>query len=170
MKRLLIALVLLTGCSGDGEGEGEGNQARSAAPAAGGKSPAGGGRLTSLTGLYEGGEVSPPNQLCVVEGGGEPRFGLVVWGSNLHSCSGSGTASRSGDRLRLRMTGDEACTIDAAISGTTIVLPSAVPDGCAYYCGERATMNGAQFTQKGDTAADAAKARDLVGDPLCTGG
>ena len=165
MRGIWLGLALLAGCSG--QGEGGGNQAAGEAPA--GKA-APGGRLTSLTGLYEGGEVQPPNQMCIIEKGGEARFGLVVWGSNQHSCSGSGTVARSGNILSLRMAGDEACTIDAMISGKTVTLPTAIPDGCAYYCGERARMAGAVLTQQGDTETDAGKAKDLVGDPLCTAG
>lgn len=162
ISKLLWALLLLASCS-RGDGDGGGNEAGVAAP------KAASGRLTTLTGLYEGGQAQPPNQLCIVEGQGEPRFGLVVWGANQHSCSGAGTVERQGERLRLRMTGDETCTIDARISGTTVTLPASVPDGCAYYCGARASMAGASFTQQGTGAEQAGKAKDLVGDPLCTG-
>ena len=165
ISKLLWALALLAGCS-RGDGEAEGNQAEGAAGGAGGEI----GRITTLTGLYEGGDSQTPNQMCIVEGQGEARFGLVVWGANQHSCSGSGTAARDGDILRLRMAGDETCAIEARISGSTVTLPQSVPDGCAYYCGARASMTGVSFTQKGNSAEDAGKARDLVGDPLCTGG
>jgi hypothetical protein len=161
MKKSLVLALLLSGCSGDREGEGAGNQATA---------PAGTGTLTRLTGLYEGGQSRPPNQLCIIEAEGEARFGLVVWGSNQHSCSGSGTVSRSGETLRFRMAGDETCSFEARISGTSIALPTAVPDGCAYYCGARASLTGASFAQAGTSVEDARKARDLVGDPLCTGG
>jgi hypothetical protein len=161
MKKWLVLVALLGACSGEGEGEGPGNQA--AAGKAGGT-----GTLSRLTGLYEGGESRPPNQLCIVEGKAEARFGLVVWGSNQHSCSGSGTVSRSGNALRFRMAGDETCSFEARITGTTVTLPASVPDGCAYYCGARASLTGAAFTQAGNSVEDALKARDLVGDPLCT--
>jgi hypothetical protein len=160
MNKWLVLALLVGGCSGERDGEGPANQA----------SPASGGTLTRLTGLYEGGQARPPNQLCIVEGQGEPRFGLVVWGANQHSCSGSGTVSRSGESLRFRMAGDETCSFEARIAGTTVTLPASVPDGCAYYCGARASLTGASFVQSGNSAEDAAKARDLVGDPLCTGG
>jgi hypothetical protein len=161
MKKSLVLALLLIGCSGDREGEGAGNQATG---------PAGTGTLTRLTGLYEGAQSRPPNQLCIIEAEGEARFGLVVWGSNQHSCSGSGTVSRSGDSLRFRMAGDETCSFEATINGTSITLPATVPDGCAYYCGARASLTGASFAQAGTSVEDARKARDLVGDPLCTGG
>lgn len=160
MKKLVIAMALLAGCS-DGDGQPDGNQA--AVPAGAAETT----DLTRLTGLYEGGAAATPNQMCVVERRRERRFGLVVWGGNLHSCSGTGIATRDGDTLRLAMAGDEACTIDAAIDGATVTLPDAIPEGCAYYCGARATLAGATFTQKGTTDEDAVKAKDLVGEPLC---
>ena len=167
MKKLLIALLILGGCSG-GEGEGDGN---ALAPATSGKSaaaPVRPGEIGALTGLYEGGDVSRKNQLCMVENKGEqPRFGLVVWGANQHSCSGSGTAVREGDRLSLKMAGDETCVIEARISGSSILLPESVPDGCAYYCGAQARLTAARFDKVGSARDDAAKAKDLVGDPLC---
>jgi hypothetical protein len=108
--------------------------------------------------------------MCIVDGkGDEQRFGLVVWGGNLHSCSGSGTVTRDGSSLRLAMAGDSACSIDATISGTTIKLPASVPAGCSYYCGARATLGGAELTQKGTTRSAAMEAKDLVGESLCAG-
>lgn len=165
MKKLLIVLLMLAGCSRGGEPQEGGNAAAPVGPA---KSEARPGEIGSLVGLYEGGEVSRTNQLCMVEGeGGETRFGLVVWGANLHSCSGSGTAVREGDRIRLQMAGDESCAIEARISGGSIVLPESVPDGCAYYCGADARLTAASFKKVGSGAQEAAKAKDLVGDPLC---
>jgi hypothetical protein len=67
------------------------------------------------------------------------------------------------------MAGDSACAIEASISGKTIKLPTAVPQGCAYYCGQRATLGGAELTQQGTTEQSAMKAKDLVGEPLCAG-
>ena len=164
MKRMLAACLLLTGCGGEA---GDANQAAPAVQPQG-EQAAGAGELTVLTGLYEGGAPERPSQLCITEGaGGANRFGLVVWGANDHSCSGAGTVSRRGGALRFTMLGDSSCTFEAPVSGTTVTLPSALPEGCAYYCGARASMAGASFTQKGTREEDALKAKDLVGDPLC---
>ena len=173
MKKLLVAALLLASCSGSDDPQQKvgGNAAapaaqmerqseRSEAPEA----------LATLTGLYEGGGREPRHQMCVVKGqGGGQRFGLIVWGGNQHSCSGSGTVTRSGDRLRLAMAGDSACTFEASISGKTIKLPGTVPQGCAYYCGQRATLGGAELTQQGTSEQAAMRAKDLVGEPLCAG-
>ncbi|HEY0625616.1 MAG TPA: hypothetical protein VGD10_02675 [Allosphingosinicella sp.] len=156
MKRVLMALVLVTGCGAGGD---QANQsAGSAAQTAG------------LTGLYEGGSPRP-NQLCVIDrGAGNASFGLVVWGANMHSCSGAGSVGQAGNKLTLTMAGDQSCTIEANISGGNVTLPATVPEGCAYYCGAQAKLGGATFEKKGATAEDAMKAVDLVGEPLCSGG
>ena len=164
MKTLLLPLLLLAACQQQG-GQSGGSEAASKQAR---REPAQPPRLGTLVGLYEGGEGSPRSQMCVVEGkGGEARFGLVVWGGNMHSCSGAGTLDKNGDKLRLAMAGDSACTIDASISGKTVRLPDKTPPGCAYYCGARASLGGAELTQTGTSEADAMKAKDLVGDPLC---
>ncbi len=171
MKKFLLLLFVLVSCSPSEEQQPQNGSAASsqpAAPVATADSPP--ARLSSLIGLYEGGAGERRHQMCVVEGeGGEERFGLVVWGANLHSCSGSGSVSRTGDRLRLTMAGDAACTMEASISGNSVKLPATTPSGCAYYCGERAGLAGAELTQTGTSEADAMKAKDLVGEALCAG-
>ena len=173
MKKLLVAALLLASCSGSNDPERKvGGNSAAAAAQNDGTSPGPGApqALTTLTGLYEGSGQEPRHQMCVVKGqAGDQRFGLIVWGGNQHSCSGSGTVTRTGNRLRLAMTGDSACTIEASISGKTIKLPQTVPQGCAYYCGQRATLGGAELTQQGTTEQAAMRAKDLVGEPLCAG-
>lgn len=172
MKKLCLLSLLLASCSSPEEA----NQ-QSAGPAAPvqarGKAsgqPPEQPRIASLIGLYEGGEGERRNQMCVVEGqGGEQRFGLIVWGSNQHSCMGSGTIKREGNRLRLAMAGDSACTIEAEVAGNSIRLPATVPQGCAYYCGERASLGGAELVQRGTSEQAAMRAKDIVGESLCAG-
>lgn len=137
------------------------------APAA---SPAPGAAPTDLTGLYEGKSGETTNQLCMIASGPDrARFGLVVWGTNLHSCSGAGDAVRTGDRLLLAMSGDSACRIEARLSDGKVELAAPIPAGCSYYCGARARLDGASFTRVGTTKDEALKAKDLAGDPLCAG-
>ncbi|HEX6374774.1 MAG TPA: hypothetical protein VFZ91_03535 [Allosphingosinicella sp.] len=165
MKKSLLILLLVAGCGGDDSQAG--NQATADGRTAGTGSPASPAGATRLTGLYEGGAGPPTNQLCMVEKGKETRFGLLVWGGNLHSCSGVGLAVREGGRLRLSMTGDETCSIEATLKDGVVTLPATLPTGCAYYCGARASLAGASFTRSGATEADAKKAADIAGDPLC---
>ncbi|MDT9597887.1 hypothetical protein [Sphingosinicella rhizophila] len=165
MKKSLIALIMLAGC---GSSEQPSNNFSAAAGGVGAEN-----RIVAdlgLTGLYESGSVKQPNQLCIVDTDkGPAQFGLVVWGGNLHNCSGAGEAVRDGQRLRLTMAGDQACEIEATMKHGAITLSDTIPDGCSYYCGARARMDGATFMKKGGTVEDAMKAKDLVGEPLCAG-
>ncbi|HEX8466351.1 MAG TPA: hypothetical protein VF620_00930 [Allosphingosinicella sp.] len=166
MKKILLILLFLAACGRDDSPAG--NQA---APDSGGPAASRSGRASSspaaearLTGLYEGGSGAQKNQMCIVEKGGDAQFGVLVWGGNMHSCSGAGRAVRKGDRLTLTMAGDETCAIDATLRDGVVTFPSKLPLGCAYYCGARASFTGATFTRAGP---DVKKATDIAGDPLC---
>jgi hypothetical protein len=126
--------------------------------------------LKSLTGLYEsGGGLS---RLCIIERkrAGAGRFGIVIRGKGQASCAGSGSVTRERDRLRFVMSGDSECRFTARISGRTIILADAVPGGCAYYCGTGATPAAARLRQSGSNRAAAMRAKDPVGEPLCSEG
>ncbi|HYJ83280.1 MAG TPA: hypothetical protein VEW26_10615 [Allosphingosinicella sp.] len=166
MKKTLLIFFLLAACGRDDPAANQAAAAESARPGPAGQArPASSaGSKAGLTGLYEGGSGAQKNQMCIVEKGGDAEFGLLVWGSNLHSCSGAGRAVREGERLTLTMTGDETCTIAASIRGGTVTLPGKLPLGCDYYCAARASFAGASFTRSGD---DVRKATDIAGDPLC---
>ncbi|QAY79111.1 hypothetical protein [Sphingosinicella sp. BN140058] len=168
MKKSLLLLALVAGCGGADQDGNTQAAANASAPqtesAAAGAAEAG---STALTGLFESNTGDQKNQLCMVEKGSSTQFGLIVWGSDMHSCAGAGTAVRKGDQLSLTMTGDSSCTIAATMEGGRITLPASLPQGCAYYCGARASMTGISFTRTGTSAADASRAKDLAGDPLC---
>ncbi|MDQ4086779.1 MAG: hypothetical protein M3177_02000 [Pseudomonadota bacterium] len=156
MRSLLLLPLLLAGC---GTGA-VGNRADEAVATA--------VQTATLTGLYEGGGGSQRSQLCIVEHAtGDSRFGLVHRGAGDASCSGAGSAVRQDSVLRLTMEGDEPCVVEAAIEGGRVTFPAAAAPGCAYYCGAGANLAGAVFEKVGGTSQDAARARDLVGDPLC---
>ncbi len=175
MKKSLIALALVAGCGASDREPGNGvaadsnpSEAETAAAKGGEGSVATADATSALTGLYEGPAGAQRNQLCVIDkASGNAQFGLIVWGSNMHSCSGAGTAVRSGERLTLTMGGDSSCTINATIRGGTVTLPATLPAGCSYYCGARAQMTGVTFERSGSSTADAVKARDRAGDSLC---
>jgi hypothetical protein len=166
MKYFLPTLLLLAAC-GRGDQPADNRAEPSAARAGSESNRPKAAADESLAGLYESGSGAQTNQLCIVEKGREAQFGLIVWGGNLNSCSGAGVAVRSGERLSLRMTGDETCTIEASLKDGTVTLPQSLPTGCAYYCGARASLAGARLTRAGSTEADAKKATDIAGDPLC---
>lgn len=167
MNKILVLLLALTACSPGAQKQ---EEASSAANESSPATTVAGPDSGSLTGLYEGGSAGQPNQLCIVENKrGVAHFGLVVWGTNMHSCSGTGTASRQGGNLMLAMAGDSECKITASLAGGTVTLPATAPAGCSYYCGARARLGGAAFSRKGATRADALKAKDLVGESLCAG-
>jgi hypothetical protein len=172
MRRAFVFLPLLL-CACGAQDSMSNNAANSTGAASG--SPDGGPppaavQTATLTGLYEGGPAGRRNQMCVVErAGGNARFGLVVRGAGSEGCGGAGTAVRQGAALRLAMSGDEACTIEARTEGTRITFPAALPPGCAYYCSRGASFAGAAFDKTGGTAEDALRAEDLAGDRLCAG-
>jgi hypothetical protein len=174
MRRQIVFLpLLLTACGAQDSMTNNGAPASTAgAPgeSAASSTPAAAVQTASLTGLYESGPAERRNQMCVVDRAtGDARFGLVVWGAGSEGCSGAGAAVRQGDVLRLTMSGDEACTIEARIEGTRVSFPGAVPPGCAYYCSRGARFAGAAFDKTGGTAEDAMRAQDLAGDRLCSG-
>lgn len=117
-----------------------------------------------LAGLYEGpGTGLRRNRMCIVPGAGaQPRFGLVVWGQGDTSCTMTGEARRS--RSGLRLEADPECAFEVQLQGATITL-RALPQGCAYYCGPSASLDGARFDKVTD--GDPRQAVDLMGDPLC---
>ena len=168
MKPLLLAATfLLTACGSGGQGEGNGAaQSKRVSGAATASGPIRAG--DSLTGLYEKKEGGLSSQLCIVQsGGGSARFGMNLWGGNMHSCSGAGSAVRAGQQLTLTMEGDRTCTVTARIEGNAIRLPDKVPEGCSYYCGAQARMTGIALARTGTSEVDALKARDVVDEPLC---
>jgi hypothetical protein len=172
MNKSLVILALVAGCGASGDQNASAPASRGQAAAAPGTQTAAvsapaAGEGDSLIGLWQGGAAGQPNQLCVVRRGDTPQFGLVVWGANMRSCSGAGTLARSGERITLTMTGDSACKVEARLEGGRLVLGDNPPQGCAYYCGAGANLDGAAFSRGGTTAADAARAKDLAGDSLC---
>lgn len=154
---ILPLLLLLSGCDPSGKG--------GTAPS--GESARAQSHIAGLIGLYEGDAARVHDRLCVVGRGADAHFGIVVVGRAGGSCSGAGAVTRFGNSVRLTMQGDSACALSARIEGGTLVFPSQVPIGCAYYCAPGASLARARFVQNGTTAKDALRARDLVGDPLC---
>lgn len=161
MRNLLLLASLLAAACGREEGPPRNGAAAAPAPA---RAPV---QTAALTGLYETG-TTPPSQLCITEQGSAARFGLVIRRNGRPGCSGAGAALRNGATLRLTMTGDSACVIDARLEGGRLTFPPGTPPGCSYYCAPGIVIGGTMFEKTGGTEADARRARDSVGDPLCT--
>ena len=156
-RRILIVVIALSACGKDAPEDATGSD--DAKPV----------QTADLTGLYEaaGAGDQRPRMCMIGDQSGATSFGIVTGTTDGGSCAGAGEAVRQSNTLRLTMAGDEACTIEARITGTQVRLPAAVPQGCAYYCAPDATLAGAIFEKTGGTAEDAMRALDLAGDPLC---
>jgi hypothetical protein len=152
MRLAAPLLILLLATCGE---EGGGNNA---APG-----PSRSVQTDTLTGLYESAAGEAGSRMCVLG----DRFGLVVVGVGERSCSGAGTVTRAGDRLRIAMAGAESCTIEARIEGTRLSFAADQSSGCAYYCAQGARFAGATLVKIGGTEEDARRAQDLVGGRLC---
>ena len=66
------------------------------------------------------------------------------------------------------MNGESACAIEARLEGRRLTFPASLPRGCAYYCSPGGGTGTPPFEKVGGTRADALRARDLAGGPLCT--
>lgn len=156
MKQAFLLLIpLLAACGRGGDDSGRSRSGPSV-------------QTAELTGLYEAaGEDGQKGQMCVVpEAPGTFSFALVTEAQG-GGCGGAGDAVLEGNLLRLNMTGDEECAIEAQVDGTRVTLPASLPEGCAYYCAPGATLSGQSFEKTGGTVEDAMRATDPAGDPLC---
>lgn len=158
-KMLLLAPLLAAAC-------GQGSQPARNESAATSTTPRAPVQTATLTGLYENGST-PPSQLCITEQGSAAHFGLIIRRNGRPGCSGAGTAVRNGASLRLTMSGDSPCTIEARLEGGRLTFPAGLPATCAYYCAPGIVMGGTPFEKTGGTREDALRARDSVGDRLC---
>ena len=161
MRKMLLLASFLAAACGQEEGRPR-NDGQAALPTAG--TPV---QTATLTGLYETGST-PPSQLCIAEQGRAARFGLVIRRNGRPGCSGAGTATRAGPTLRLAMSGDSPCAIEARLEGGRVTFPASLPASCSYYCAPGIVMGSTVFEKTGGTQADAQRARDSVGDPLCS--
>lgn len=167
MKRgTLVAALLIAGCSGG--------------------TPQAGGNVSAETGLeaaaIEAGVIPDPNnsditglyardtdRVCVVPGATGYRIGVFVdYGEKLR-CSGSGTVTRAGEKLRIDFAG-AGCSFDARFEGDRIVFPGRLPDACRKLCSERASLAALDVTRLSDSLSEASTLRDGNGKLLCNSG
>jgi hypothetical protein len=162
MRKTLILLTLLASCSREpesGNGQAVHREPRPQRTL---------GHLRELTGLYVSGDRRAQSRLCIIQRRRSADFGLVIRGPGASSCSGSGKVRRIGRRLRFTMAGESRCTLNATIDHLSIVMPATAPRGCAYYCGSPARLTNVRLTRNGSTKDAAMRAKDLVGEPLCS--
>ncbi len=120
---------------------------------------------TDVTGLYS----RDTDRVCVIRQGNGYRIGAFVDYGDRVSCTGKGTAARSGETLSIDLTGKGGarCSFDARFDGDRIIFPGSVPDDCARLCGPRASFAGLEVQRLSESAAEAASLRTAEGVRLC---
>lgn len=167
MKQWAITLLalLLAACARGGEGQGAGNGAtapdlETAAIAAGViPDPAN----SDITGLY----ARDTDRLCVVPAALGFRIGAFVDYGPRQFCSGSGTATRAGEVLRVKFDNVDGCEFDARYEGDRIVFPGKLPAACDKLCVGRASLAALDAALLGNAVAEASAMRDGTGRLLC---
>ena len=152
-----LALAALAACGSDREPGNAAEESGASAKAV---------QTATPVGLFESDSPVGTSQICFERAGADYRFGLTLRGTDNLSCSGSGRAALAGDTITLTMEGDEPCVLQARQIGTRLDIVTPAPESCAYYCAPGLSLAG-RFEKVGGEPADAARARDLVGDPLC---
>ena len=107
------------------------------------------------------------DRFCAVADGDDYRIGLLtVYGAD-SQCEARGRATRDGENVTVTLEGKEECRFIAHFDGIELAFPGALPDGCADYCSDRASMSGTSFyfVEQGKTAAAAQRGRKL--ERLC---
>lgn len=164
MRLLATALLgVLAACSGGG-----GDKTAPAPPdletaaIERGLVPGSGGEVAGLYGR-------DTDRVCVVGRGERYRIGAFVdYGEGL-SCTGSGTASRSGDVLAIKLKGTTGvtCAFDARFDGERISFPANLPDDCARLCGSGVSLAALDVERLSESDAEAAALRTAEGTRPC---
>lgn len=120
------------------------------------------------TGLFQQRHEAGRNSLCVRPGGdGRYRFGVeAVFGAQ-EGCRGTGTARRAGDKLILRFSVSNQCTIVANYEGDRIAMPGVVDVACANLCDAGGSFEGVSFPRVAVDEQAAKTAHDRDGNLLC---
>lgn len=91
---------------------------------------------------------------------------LAIFGPE-SKCEGKGSATITGDKVRIILKGKESCQFDAQYDGVELRFPGSIEQGCAAYCSDRASLSGTHYfmVQPGDEPARKTLGRDI--DRLC---
>lgn len=123
-------------------------------------------RDSDIAGLYS----RDTDRVCIVPDGQGYKIGAFVDYGDKITCSGTGTVTRVGEKLRIEMgDGDDKCGFDAKFDGDKIYFPGNVPDSCAKLCARRASYAGLEVSRMSESAAEAGAMRDSSGRQLCAG-
>lgn len=159
----MAALALLAGCSGkqgsDAADSGDAGAQLEQAAIATGVVPD--PDSTDLTGVY----ARDPEQVCVVPAAKDFRIGVTMDYGRGQQCSGTGTASRSGETLHVDLGG--GCRFDASFDGSRIDFPGEVPSACDAVCTGRASIAGIGVDRLSNSLSEATSLRDAHDRPLC---
>ena len=163
MKRALLLPLLLAGCADDPAtptNDAAGAQLETAATEAGlVVDPA----KISLIGAW----ARDTDRVCVIPGEGDAfRIGARVDYGDGQGCAASGTATRSGDRIRVTF---GTCRFEAHLDGDRILFPAEVPGACDTLCAGRASLAALIADHLSTSLSEAATLRAPNGDALCTG-
>jgi hypothetical protein len=111
---------------------------------------------TAPTGLFERRHAAGTDSICFLpEGDGDDyRFALRASFGTTLTCEGAGSARHGGDKISFDFA-DGGCAFSATYDGNSVRLPGTVPEGCAAYCGPRASMSGVAVERVGWSEADA---------------
>jgi hypothetical protein len=118
-----------------------------------------------ITGLY----ARDTDRICIVGGDSGYRIGAFVDYGDKITCSGSGTVTRAGETLRIKLGDGDGCSFEAKFDGDHIRLPGNVPDGCTKLCARRASYAGLEVERLSESPAEASALRDPAGKALCGG-
>lgn len=91
---------------------------------------------------------------------------LAVFGPE-SKCEARGTATVSGEKVKVALSGKDSCSFDAEFDGIELRFPGSIGAGCASYCSPRASLSGTRYfiVEQGDNNARRTLGRDL--EKLC---
>ncbi|HEX4693838.1 hypothetical protein [Sphingomonas sp.] len=162
----MLALVLLTACSGESSTPDAPPTPTSLEAAAIDAGIVPDPANTDPTGLY----ARDRDKICVVPSATAFRVGIYVDYGDDFFCSGTGEATRAGETLHVELTSAPGCSFDARFEGDRISLPGALPDACRKACSKRASLAALSVERLSDSPSEAAALRDGRGRMLCAGG
>ncbi len=108
------------------------------------------------------------DKFCSVSNGARQfQIGMLAVFGPESKCEGKGSATISGDKVRIILTGKDACRFDAHYDGVELRFPGSIESGCASYCSDRASLSGTHYfmVQPGDEPARKTLGRDI--ERLC---